>query len=242
MRVIGIDCAVAPENTGVVIATYEGGEVVVERSGAGSEEHPTAELLLASMEETTLLALDAPLGWPEPFGTLLAEHEAGNALPAEPGRFFRRETDNVIAERLGKRPMDVAADRIGRTAFAALSLLAAVREAGWAPVSLAWTPREAKAGVHAIETYPAGRLAALGLPSRGYKRAGERRVRERILSALSEELTIGCDAEPFLRDADQLDALLCVAGAKDFLNDACMAPEKPRMARKEGWIWVRYPL
>lgn len=241
MRIIGIDCAVAPENTGVVLARYESGEIFVERSEAGSEARPPEKIVLEAVEENTLLALDAPLGWPERFGTLLAEHEAGDALPEEARRFFRRETDNVIAERLGKRPMDVAADRIGRTAFAALSIVAAVREAGWSPVDLAWSPEEARAGVLAIESYPAGRLAALGLPSRGYKRAGERQVRERILSALSEELRIGCDIEPFLQDADQLDALLCVAGAGDFLNSLCMPPDNLRRAQKEGWIWVRYP-
>jgi hypothetical protein len=137
--------------------------------------------------------------------------------------------------------MDPAADRIGRTAFAALSIMAAVREAGWAPVSLAWSPQEAGEGVYAIETYPAGRLAALRLPAQGYKQREQRRVREQILDTLLEELEIECDEEPFLRDPDQLDALLCVAGAADFLAGRCMPPENLARARKEGWVWVRYP-
>lgn len=241
MRIIGIDCAVAPENTGIVVAIWESGRIRVESAAAGSSRRPPEEIVLESMEENTLLALDAPLGWPQRFGELLASHEAGEPLPVEAGRFFRRETDDYVARRLKKRPMDVAADRIGRTAFAALAIVAKVRQAGWAPATLAWSPEEAERGVHAIETYPAGRLAALGLPSRGYKREEQRPVRERILAAITEEAEIDCDVEPFLRDADQLDALLCVAAAADFLSGLCYAPENLEQAKKEGWIWVRYP-
>src|SRR5437016_7332440 len=40
---------------------------------------------------------------------------------------FRRVTDDVIYERLGKRPLDVGADRIARTAHAALRFLEELR-------------------------------------------------------------------------------------------------------------------
>ncbi|MFP4408149.1 MAG: DUF429 domain-containing protein [Spirochaetaceae bacterium] len=242
MRIVGIDCAVAPEKTGIVVARWEGGALRVEQSAAGSERRPPEEIVLEAMEPNTLIALDAPLGWPESFGTNLAEHLAGEPLPVEARTFFRRETDEFVAKRLGKRPMDVAADRIGRTAFSALEIIRRVREAGWAPGSLAWSPEEARAGVHTIESYPAGRLAATGLPARGYKRREQRPDRERILAALAEELEIISPLEPFLDDADQLDALLCAAGAADFLRGSCIAPHNPRRARKEGWIWVREPL
>ena len=238
MRIIGVDCAVAPENTGVVVARWEGGVLTVELGARGSEDRRPLEIILEAMEPTTLIAMDAPLGWPERFGELLAFHGAGHALPERAGRFFRRETDDVVARRLGKRPMDVAADRIGRTAYAALSLLDGVRRDGWRPTTLAWSPGEAATGVHAIETYPAGRLKATALPAQGYKRRDQRPVRRRILDALTEEINVGPEREGYLEDADQLDALLCAVSAADFLQGACPAPENLDRAKKEGWIWV----
>ena len=239
MRIIGIDCAVAPEKTGVVVARQQGSELIVEGSERGSEERPPVRIVLEAMEPDTLLALDAPLGWPDAFGRALANHCAGAALPVEPERFFRRETDDWVARKLGKRPMDPAADRIGRTAYAALSLLDGVRGAGWVPLSLAWSPEEARSGVHAVEVYPAGRLTVLGLPAQGYKRAGQRPRRQEILEALVAEFDLSIDRGPYLEDADQLDALLCVAAAADMLRGLAAPPENIDRARKEGWVWTR---
>lgn len=241
MRVIGVDCAVAPENTGIALARWDGGTLRVEETRAGSQGAPPWMIVLEAMEEDTLLALDAPLGWPASFGTLLAAHSAGEPIVADPRLFFRRETEEFVTRSLRKRPMDVAADRIGRTAFAALAIIGAVREAGWGPATLAWSPEEGSRGVHAIESYPAGTLSASGLPAQGYKRKEQRPVRERILAGLAEEFEITSPLEPLIEDPDQLDALLCVAGAADFLRGECMPPENWERARKEGWIWVRRP-
>ncbi|MFW6329853.1 MAG: DUF429 domain-containing protein [Alkalispirochaetaceae bacterium] len=241
MRIIGVDCAVAPEKTGVAVGHWdrETGGLTLERTARGSEAKPPVAIILDAVEEDTLLALDAPLGWPEAFSRHLASHEAGAGIAAGADRFFRRRTDEEIARRLGKRPMDVAADRIGRTAFAALSILTALRQAGRLPATLAWSPDEAARGVHAVETYPAGLLKARGLPAQGYKRPEQRRVRQEILHALEGELEIRAPREELLEDPDQLDALLCALGAADFLNRLAPGPEDLDLARKEGWIWVR---
>ena len=53
---------------------------------------------------------------------------------------FRRITDVFIQTRLGKRPLDVGADRIARTAYAALAILAILRVELGIPIPLAWTP------------------------------------------------------------------------------------------------------
>lgn len=241
MLIIGVDCAVAPENTGVVLARWEGTELIVRGSEAGSDRRSPLQIILESLEAETLIAMDAPLGWPARFGELLAAHEAGEGIPETPYRFFRRRTDDLIAARLGKRPMDVAADRIGRTAFAALEILQGVRLAGRRGPELAWSPAEAAEGVHVIETYPAGWLKATGLPAQGYKRREQRWRREQILDALKEEVKLETGDEPFLRDPDQLDALLCAVSAVDFLRGIAVAPEPDEMerAKKEGWIWLR---
>lgn len=77
--------------------------------------------------------------------------------------------------------LDVGADRIARTATAALSLLAQIRVLTKQAIPLAWSPEIAKHS--AIEVYPAGTLTAYGLPNGGYKdkSAEHRRVREQII-------------------------------------------------------------
>ena len=44
-----------------------------------------------------------------------------------------------------------------------------------------------------------------------------------------------------LQNADVLDAALCVVAALDFLSGEGMPPDEPKVARREGWIWVRRP-
>lgn len=241
MRIIGVDCAVAPEKTGIAIGRWNRakGSLRLEATERGSEERPPVAVILEALEEVSLIAMDAPLGWPRAFGEVLAGHEAGGAIEADRSHFFRRLTDDEIARRLGKRPMDVAADRIGRTAFAALEILAHLRSEGWRPLTLAWRPDDCAGGVRAIETYPAGLLKAAGLPASGYKGASDRAVREEILAALSEEMEIACPLTPMLEDPDQLDAAICCLGAADFLSRRTPEPEDMSRARKEGWIWVR---
>jgi hypothetical protein len=75
------------------------------------------------------------------------------ALGKEPNELFRRATDDDIKLRLGKRPLDVGADRIARTAAAALKLLDRLRRETGRPIPLAWTPDEDPTW-RAIEVYP----------------------------------------------------------------------------------------
>lgn len=53
----------------------------------------------------------------------LPTHEAGKPIRVPKDQFFRRGTDRFIHQTLGQRPLDVGADRIGRTAHAALTLI-----------------------------------------------------------------------------------------------------------------------
>ena len=76
--------------------------------------------------------------------------------------------------------MDVGADRIARTAHAALRLLGELRKLSGAAVPLGWSPGELAEST-VLETYPAAWLTVAGLPNRGYKRPEQRPVREKIL-------------------------------------------------------------
>lgn len=238
VRLIGIDCAVDPANTGLCLADYTDGELRVRRGCSGAGADP-AEIAAGWIEaEPTLIGLDAPLGWPAPLGEELSVHRAGGELGESANRLFRRFTDDYTAETIGKRPMDVGADRIARTAHAALSLLTQLRRISERSLPLGWSPGEPPEG-EVIETYPAAWLTAARLPGKAYKKRDQRCVREAILDGLPGWVSLECGREPFLEDADILDALLCTLICVAFLQGKVLPPPADRveLVRREGWIW-----
>jgi hypothetical protein len=118
--------------------------VTISRCTVCSKKHPPAALALEWLDQrdNVLIALDAPLGWPRALGACLQSHMAGAPLDSEANALFRRATDDEIKVRLSKRPLDVGADRIARTAVAALELLGALRRETGRPVPLAWAADE----------------------------------------------------------------------------------------------------
>lgn len=74
--------------------------------------------------------MDAPLGWPRPLGPALSDHRAGEPIDPPADTLFHRETDGVVHRTVGKRPMEVGADRIARTARSAVELIGELRNAG----------------------------------------------------------------------------------------------------------------
>ena len=243
VRLIGLDCATDPAKTGLALGRWEGGRVRLVEGRPGSSPDEMRATLLRWMREgpePVLLAVDAPLGWPAPLGEALATHHAGQPLPGRANDLFRRETDRFLQRTLRKTPLDVGADRIARTAHAALALLADLGQACGTPLPMAWDPA-ALAPASALEVYPAATLAVHGLPDRGYKAPGQRSVREAMLAGLRARLEIPGSGTPLLAQADVLDAAVCLLAAADFLEGACFTPEDPDLAHREGWIWVRRP-
>ena len=238
LTIVGIDCATDPKKTGLALGIVEAGRLSVSEVTTGIGKNPAAivhDWVCDSPQ--ALLALDAPLGWPAGLGKTLAGHCAGEGIEEAPNDLFRRKTDSFVVETLGKRPLDVGADKIARTAHAALSLLNELRVLCDSEIPLAWSQKPARK-IEAIEVYPAGTLTALGLPSTGYKQPSDRKVRERILEGM--RLDTGLLAEDALAEnADLLDAAICVLAAKDFHDWKVMAPRDLDSAQKEGWIWVR---
>jgi len=242
-QIIGIDCATDPAKIGVARGVPRGDHVHVVAAqlvGKGGSASTIVSQWVRAHDGPTLLAVDAPLGWPADLGAALARHRAGQPLPGEANRLFRRHTDRVVHERLGKLPLDVGADRIARTALAALQLLQHVRDACGVAIPLAWSARDV-APVAAIEVYPAGTLTSRGTVSSGYKLAADRAVREAMLDELADELVVGDHRAALLQHADVLDAALCLLAGADFLSGAVIEPENSAEARHEGWIWVRPP-
>jgi predicted RNase H-like nuclease len=238
--VIGIDCATDPKNVGLARADCDAGTCALTSVELGR----TKELLVRRIagwlpaSGPALLAVDAPLGWPASLGPALVQHVAGEPVGENPNLLFRRGTDRFIKAEIGKTPLDVGADRIARTAQAALRLVADVRKLTGHPIPLAWSP-EIPDGPAAIEVYPAATLTAHGLRASGYKKRRDEEQRAEILQGLGERVEI----EPKLRaqltsSADALDAVVCVLAGSDFLRGRALPPPNLDEAKREGWIWV----
>jgi hypothetical protein len=176
-----------------------------------------------------VIALDAPLGWPRALGADLLGHKAGAALAHGSNDLFRRDTDDEIKLRLNKRPLDVGADRIARTAVAALALLDRLRHETSRAIPLAWATDEA-ATWRAIEVYPAATRIAHGAADKGGS-----------LEGLGELLDCSNVEPAVLASKDAADACVCVLAAADFLRRLAVAPPHPETALVEGWIWSPGP-
>ena len=214
----------------------------LERAELGRTESGLAGTLIGWLQECdeAVIAIDAPLGWPSALGTALSKHQAGKPLVDEAHLLFRRATDRFIKARIGKQSLDVGADRIARTAFAALGLLNRLREGLRNEIPLAWTPASLPRW-SAIEVYPAATLRSHRIPDKGYKDLEKIQPRTEVLRRLRLHVDTG-DADGLLeRSADVLDAVLCTLAGSDFLNGLAMPPEDLGAAKTEGWIWARDP-
>lgn len=241
LRIIGIDVATDAKKVGLSLCELREQGPRVSELALGQAWPEIDRKVLQWADGPTLLALDAPLGWPRPLSESLHAHRAGAPLEAEANEIFRRTTDDVVAKELGKRPLDVGADRIARTAHAALSLLARLSERLGARIPLAWSA-EAIDGVSAIEVYPAGTLTSRALPHSGYKGSSERAasLRKRLVEAIGKELSIEAShAKLMLKSDHALDAALCGLAAVDFIAGDVILPGDLELAKHEGWIWVR---
>ena len=240
--IVGIDCATDDAKVGLALAHAGPKNCVVRFAGVCSSEQKVAEQVAAwlSGSARVLIALDAPLGWPRSLGKALAAHRAGEPLTVAANNLFRRLTDRLVKKRIGKQSLDVGADRIARTAHAALKLLADVRQTTALTIPMAWEPSYSDR-VAAIEVYPAATLVAHGIPDRGYKKPDRSADRKAILGCLEHLIQLPDSRLAMERNADALDAAVCVLAGFDFLRGAAHKPDDAELtlARYEGWIWVR---
>jgi hypothetical protein len=239
--IVGIDCATQEDRTGLARGTLDAqGHVRVERVTLGTAGESAAASVCEWIKGKPrfVVALGAPLGWPAELAAALATHKAGAPISATADQLFRRRTDRTVQKVLGRTPAEVGADRVARTAHAALALLAQIRERAQDKLPLAWKQSE-DSGV--IEVNPTVTLASRGLPSSGYKgdTAAGRKARAQILKRLSTEVDLAVTHDLMLEDADQLDAMVCVLAGADFARGVCVEPDDLRAAKKEGFIWFR---
>lgn len=252
-RIIGVDYSTNDRETGMALAIKDDDGLSLLNATVGGQDRPVPFVLrewLIDSADTALMAIDAPLGWPRPLWTSLESHSAGSAIDTAADDMFGRATDLFIKDNI-KRPLDVGADKIARTAHAALRLLGKLRDDLGLVIPLAWNPDDVT-GHAVIEVYPAATLIAHEIPPSGRKPSGfslpaykdKARVRQRreIVDALREWMTIPQEqVEALCGNDDLLDAAVCVLAAQDFLMGRAVPPPDRCLAECEGWIWTALP-
>jgi len=136
--IIGIDCAAQDKNIGLAFGDYDGQRCTVSEVTHGKIVDPVASRIASWIpaDRPTLLALDAPLGWPTPLAKCLNSHQAGDSIAASSSMLFSRLTDRIVKLKTGKKPLDVGADRIAHTACFALALIDQLRSMVPEPIPL----------------------------------------------------------------------------------------------------------
>jgi len=235
-----LDAASQWKNFGYAVGDYTDTQIQILEAGLieSDGESDVLENRIAPQlrkSNRALVAIDAPLGWPQPLADALANHRAGERITIAKNALFRRRTDLLVARTSGKTPLEIGADRIARAAHAALDALNHLREASGKPIPLIWN--KDFSGLGAIEVYPGATLKARNLKYVGYKKPDQLGVRRQIAQELRSDIPM---LVKFVRQkADVFDACLCLVAAKDFLDGFAAPPEDPSLAQKEGWIWVR---
>jgi len=240
VTIVGVDCARVDTKVGLALGHFADGCLDIQKATLCSREQQASSLIaawLAARPGPALLAIDAPLGWPAPLAEALIEHRAGQPLSIPANAMFRRTADLFIHDELRKMPLDVGADRIARTAYAALRLLGDLRAKLELSIPLAWEPADVTE-IAAIEVYPAATLLAHGIRSSGYKKRDQVDQRREIVAGLRQGLTIAEGVPDLATSADLVDAGVCLLAGIDFLQGAAHCPRDSDLARQEDWIWV----
>ena len=243
--IIGIDCAAQDRNVGLALGHFDANECHVSNVTLGSIENSVLETITGWITDNqpTLIAFDAPLGWPTDLGKSLHLHKAGAHISAEPEMLFNRLTDKIVRNQIGKKPLDVGADRIARTAHSALKLLNQLRAQTDESIPLLTTAPTMNSKVCAIEVYPAATLIAKGFMFPGYKKKDGIQARKSILQSLENQINFSDNKDLMEQNDDALDAAICVLAGVDFLRKNVIIPSQSEIqfSEKEGWIWVQQP-
>lgn len=240
VHIIGIDCSTNPRKLGIAKGVFVDGQLSVTEVATKQTNH--VQIISSWLKDSprALIALDAPLGWPQAMGVNLVSHKAGVLIDVESNTMFRRHTDSFVKQKLNKQPLDVGANLIARTALFALKLLDSIRKETGMPIPLAWSPQFTDTCV-AIEVYPAATLEARDISSSGYKKPEKPEPRKEILRLLEGEFQVECNEHTIVANDDNLDAVLCLLAAVDFLRGETYAPAPDMMntVENESWIWVK---
>ena len=227
------------------MGVYKNERPIIQDVVLGSKAEPSIQEMVCNWifeagDIPTLLAIDAPLGWPAGLRAALNYHQAGNNVDVNPDIMFSRMTDRVVKKQTGKRPLEVGANLMARTGHAALRLLNDIRIATGKEIPLKWDLKPWN-GVQAIEVYPALTLRALGIEENEYKnkKDGRKRVVKNLKKYVEYTDQVNQIEKDMENNDDLIDAVLCILAGCDFLRGKCVTPKngEENITHLEGWIW-----
>ncbi len=257
MKIVGIDFSTDPKKCGIAFGEVKDQVCTLKEAFCLNDE----ELIVKKIQEfiksnSALIAIDAPLGWPASMGKILCDHTAGEKISTEADKLFSRITDRFVRKKTGKKPLDVGADKIARTAHGALNFIHEI----YHNISLAGKPGYFDDKTYAIEVYPAvtliqhkilkvGSMAAKSkFPSYKGKEEANKKERKRIIDKLTyaySDVVFDCWQEGNEVCNDHiLDAVICVLAGFDFLKSDVyhlknLTVGNLNTIKKEGWIWFK---
>ena len=236
MITLGVDLATVDKKTALCALEWpsDGPARIVHRQlGASNKD------IVARARSASVIAIDAPFGWPRPWAKAVAAHRPGLAFHAEGASavLTSRGTDRWVERETRARPLAVGANLIGATAIRCARL---VHEMGL-PIDVG-APLEPP---YVCEVYPAAALSGWSVPYRVYKGAKGLEARALLVRAL---VTAGLPVE--LNPADRmwieasddgLDAMIASLVARAVLKGLTddVPADLSQEAAAEGWI--RFP-
>jgi predicted nuclease with RNAse H fold len=224
VRLVGVDWSTQESKRGVaVVDVIHGSASLVELSGCNARRNALGALSAALTEAMPcVVAIDAPLGWPRAIAPALMEHSAGEGLRSDADAMFSRDTDRFVHQKLPKKkPLEVGANLIARTAHSANQFLRDLRKETSLPIPLLWSVEDLR-NVGVIEVYPAATKMTVSEQSP-------------FAALCLQDATVVC------ANAHVEDALWCAVAALHFVRGQCHLPADVDCSRREGWIWFKRP-
>jgi len=238
MKIIGFDSAVQESNIGLVLCNYLNGVITIEDKKDSKLTSEEQIIKWSTTNELIIMGVDSPLGWPKYFGSSLKEHIAGNQIDSDPVSFFERTTDKFIYKTFKKKPLEVSADRIARTAYYTLNRLNYINKNIEKKYEILWNPNNILINGF-IEVYPAATLIANDIIIKGYK--DNKSCRERIIHELKLKYQFNLNPDINIINTDHdFDAFICCLAVHDFIQQNVYFPiNEVDIYKTEGWIWTK---
>lgn len=240
-KVLGVDLAAQPKKTYACTLEVGKGQLV-------AHVHPSCDddELVERAAGCAKVAIDAPFGWPVDFVEAVTQHQERGRWPAaEDGKTEKqirslcyRTTDiAVMGER---RPLSVAADKLGVTAMRCARLLDRWEQEQGRSI-------DRSGDGQFLEVYPALALLRWGLPHKGYKelKKGDELtpLSAKLMRALgSFTFSIADHKRLVATNDDAFDALVAALVARAAqLNLTDGPPDTVAKERAETEGWIRAP-
>ncbi len=252
VRVAGVDLAAEASGTALAVLRVEaGGGAGGPGAGTGGPGSVVLESLRLGVDDDTiradtraveLIGIDCAFGWPVDFVDFVARQASGARLTSDDTgdlawrrRLAHRETDRVVTERTGARPLSVATDRLGMTALRCAVLLDRLQDDGRV------VDRSGEHPSAVVEVYPAMALRVWGLRRPGYKQTLD--ARTALIADLRRAapwLEVGAHEPLMTASADALDAVLAALVALAHRLGCSVPPSagQRERARVEGWVAI----